>query len=110
MNLLEHIIAKGNMFRTPPTRTENWVHCADGFKMSVIAGFGAYSTPRPLEDYPGPYSAVEVGFPSMRPEPWDQWSAYQDPWMGAGDPTETCYGQVPVEMVRALADLHGGVA
>ena len=105
--LLEHIIAKGNRFRTVPTFAENWVHCADGFKMSVLAGWGAYSIPRPLDDFEGPYLAVEVGYPSARPEPWDLWSTYAE---CESDPTGTVYGRVPVDMVRALVALHGGEA
>lgn len=104
------------------------ITCADGFSMSVIAGGGAYSTPRPAIcsrrvpgmcpgtrlpmlnqvecSYTGPFTEVEVGFPSQRPEPWaDLWRGYAD---GPGDPTETVYGYVPVQMVRDLIDLHGG--
>lgn len=104
----------------------NMVVCHDGFEMSVVAGPGAYCTPRPVTlasiepdglfaevpyEYPGPYSHVEVGFPSQRPEPWEPvdgeecWSKYaEEPdW-----PTETVYGYVPVALVRHLVALHGG--
>lgn len=37
------------------------IECADGFTMSVQAGIYLYCEPR--DDY-GPYSAVEVGYPS----------------------------------------------
>lgn len=80
----------------------NHLRCADGFTLSVIAGAGAYATPR---DGLGPYVAVEVGFPSGRPEPWSEWEGYAE---SPDDPTDTVYGFVPVEMVEALLALHGG--
>lgn len=129
MALLEDIIAKGN--RGHFGYIENSViTCADGFHMSVIAGGGTYCQPRPQfcscwyrveetmgahtvlttnerdvrHDYRGPYTHVEVGFPSERPEPWGEWHPHceGDIWK------ETVYGYVPVEMVRALVALHGG--
>lgn len=78
------------------------VACVDGFTVSVIAGPGAYSTPRAAQ---GPYEALEVGYPSERPEPWDKWSKYAEQ---ANAPTETVYGWVPVALVRDLIAAHGG--
>lgn len=143
MSLLEEIIELGNRPPVPMTpegdylpdaasvypRVQNWVVCADGFKVSVIAGAGPYCTPRmnmiPKFDndpkmmgaigevpstYPGPFSAVEVGFPSERPEPWGgdgNWAEYaSDP----ETPTDTVYAYVPVDMVRALVWSHGDEA
>jgi hypothetical protein len=87
----------------------NRIECSDGFSMSVIAGEGTYCAPRPgygtPEGYAGPYSEVEVGFPSERPEPWAIWVEYAET---AEEPTGTVYGWVPVETVQALIDLHGG--
>ena len=94
----------------------NRVTCADGFTMSVIAGPGAYCSPRPdfpgikgsgrvSAEFSGPYVAVEVGYPSERPEPWSDWEQYCESPDG---PTETVYGYVPVDLVRALVVLHGG--
>ena len=77
--------------------------CADGFNVSVQVGKYLYSTPR--EDA-GPWTHVEVGFPSERPEPWDEWSKYVD---DAEIPTRTVYGYVPLAMIEALIALHGGV-
>lgn len=118
MSLLYAIVAEGNQppMRPPygPKRHDNWVHCADGFKVSVLAGEGAYCSPRPSDssilgqvpaDYPGPYTEVEVGFPSERPEPWDDWSTYCE---NDDDPTGTVYAYVPVDMVQALIESHGG--
>jgi hypothetical protein len=125
--LLEQIIANGNRGHT---KRGNWVKCVDGFKLSVIAGGGTYCTPRPdiciypvettlcsrslgrrgiLEDvscsYDGPYSHLEIGYPSECPEPWEIWSEFVE---DKDDPTETVYAYVPVEDVRALVELHGG--
>lgn len=110
------------------------IECVDGFRLSVIAGGGTHCTPRPVmctcwyyrdgglegepfafepsflsdevpHDFPGPYRAVEVGFPSARPEPWRTWIEYAEE---PTEPTKTVYGYVPVEMVRELIALHGG--
>jgi len=126
MSLLEDTVARGNRghvgFHLPGQIT-----CADGFTVSVIAGGGTYCTPRPTlclhlpghemvhepdgifgevaHDYPGPYTAVEVGFPSMNPEPWEEWRQFAEE---SEDPTETIYSYVPVGLVRSLVELHGG--
>jgi hypothetical protein len=110
MDSLDHIAAQGNR------GDDNWITCADGFRLSVIAREGVYCTPRPRisniavtgdvpSDYPGPFIAVEVGFPSSRPEPWDEWREYVE---DDTDPTGTVYGYVPVALVRALIESHGG--
>lgn len=75
------------------------VHCADGFSVSVQANSSAYCTPRNLT---GPYTHVELGFPSLNDELIASW---------AEDPeklTETVYGQVPVEIALELINKHGG--
>jgi len=116
MSIFDQIIKAGNR---PQGQTPNRITCADGFTISVIAGPGTYCTPRPAlldglpdglvsnapKDYPGPYAAVEVGYPSVRPEPWDEWSERCE---DEERPTDTVYGYVPVEMVRALIESHGG--
>lgn len=119
MSQLNQIAAHGNApsLTTGERPTPNGIHCADGFTLSVVAGPGDYCHPWPSllpsrpthdtvpADYPGPYTRVEVGFPSERPEPWSTWEQYaEDP----GSPTHTVYGYVPVELVRALIDSHGG--
>jgi hypothetical protein len=133
--LLERIVQEGNRSFQPHRIKHllpNNIKCADGFELSVIAGEGTYCTPRPSAwanlaevgpDYSGPYSQVEVGYPSTRPEPWhcgewahgydrhedhrvcDGWETYAE---DAERPTSTVYAYVPVEMVRALIDSHGG--
>ncbi len=127
---LDDIAAYGNRRNIPGKEwpechvitANNRITCVDGFSLSVIAGTGCYSVPRPkmvphcppmpytseTDDayFHGPYTHVEVGFPSERPEPWDDWEDFAD----GGDPTETVYGYVPVGMVRALIESHGGEA
>lgn len=96
-------------------KPSNHLKCADGFEVSVIAGWGAYCAPRPIgygnaaaaADFEGPYTHVEVGFPSVRPEPWSEWEGYCE---SPTDPTGTVYSHVPVDTVRALITLHGGEA
>lgn len=105
---LERIIAEGTYTHTasgPVPKPSNKITCMDGFKLSVIAGGGSYSIPRFTDD--GPYVSVEVGFPSARPEPWGVWEEFAE---RADDPTGTVYGFVPVELVRALIESHGGAA
>lgn len=106
MPIFDDIITKGNR-RYLDSSSPNWIECADGFRFSCVAGFGSYSIPR-MESHQfvvGPFTHVEIGFPSERPEPWDKWSEYVE---DDRTPTETVYGRVPVEMVRALIESHGG--
>ena len=89
------------------------ITCADGFTLSVQASYGHYCSPRPPftksahTAWRGPYTAVEVGYPSEQPEPWSDWLQLSEQF--SGNPThETVYGFVPVQMVRDLIALHGG--
>ncbi len=111
---LEAIIAHGN--NAPDFRRigPNRITCTDGFSVSVLAGAGCYCTPRPdywpfeggiAREYSGPYSEVEVGFPSEPPAPWDSWETYAEE---PDRPTETVYSYVPVQLVRDLIEAHGG--
>lgn len=122
----EQILATGN--KTPwfeDEDVEEWdarrkslptnkIKCADGFTLSVIAGSGTYCIPRPEwpydgnetpDDYPGPYTHVEVGYPSERPEPWSTWVEYVET---EDRPMDTVYAFVPAGVVRSLIELHGG--
>lgn len=107
MSTLENIIREGNRARRRP-HGSSFIRCQDGFEISVIAGHGTYCSPRPaINDDPpfGPFKEVECGFPSDRPEPWEQWSKYAET---TSDPTGTVYGYVPVSLVRLLVEIHGG--
>jgi len=118
--VLDQIITFGNRpsLRSPSGDYKsggNLIRCVDGFQVSVIAGAGCYCTPRPdwpfeggaTAGYPGPYTKVEVGYPTERPEPWESWAKRAE---DADSPTETVYSFVPVELVRALVAAHGGEA
>lgn len=74
--------------------------CEDGTTLSVQASRFHYCSPR---NNIGPWEAVEVGFPSVKPP--DSWEKYAEDWT---TPCETVYGRVPIELVRAFIDTHGG--
>ena len=74
------------------------IKCKDGFAMSVQASDGAYCLPR--EDYPRtPYTHVECGYPSTSIVTEELQSFVQ------GD----VYPYVPIEIVQAELDAHGGI-
>lgn len=74
--------------------------CADGHTLSVQASVTHYATPR---DNRGPWTHVEVGYPTAQPEA--TWVRYRD-----GDDWKGIYGFVPVELVREFIEIHGGEA
>ena len=76
------------------------ITCADGLKLSVQASFSHYCSPR---DSVGPWTAVEIGYPSERVEEFMEYAENPD------DPTETVYGWVPVEVVEAVVNSRGGI-
>jgi hypothetical protein len=110
---LEQVIREGttNPDFSRTGKPSGKIVCADGFTVSVQAGHGMYCSPRPALNAPkfeadqitGPYTSVEIGFPSARPEPWSEW----EQWCESPDsPTDTVYGYVPVDAVRALVAFH----
>ena len=74
--------------------------CYDGFQVSVQASSAHYSTPR---DNQGPYTHVELGFPL---EPVEDWAEYAE---NPDDLTRTIYPYVPIGLVEAVLEAHGGV-
>ena len=76
------------------------VVCADGLEMSVQANHGAYCSPR---DDEGPYESVEVGFPSYPVLELREYA--EDP----NDMENTVYGWVPLELVRKIIYVRGGM-
>ncbi len=76
------------------------VECADGFSISIQAGFYTYSEPRC--DKAWPYTKVELGFPSEQDHLIDIYA--EDP-----DTTQTVYGYVPIKVVNKLIKKHGGI-
>jgi hypothetical protein len=77
-----------------------YVHCKDGFGVSIQASKTTYCEPR--NDL-GPYTAVELGFPSASEPLIIGYAEDKD------SPTETIYGWVPVGVVKALLIKHGGI-
>lgn len=71
-----------------------WVICADGFYMSVQAGFGCYCKP---ETSTGPWEEVEVGYPSGP-------ARSLEPYESGG-----VYPHVSIQRVGAIISAHGGL-
>ena len=82
------------------SRTRPRVKCADGYSVSVQAGYGLYSHPRVDADT---YTHVELGFPST--EDYLLGGYAQD----ENRPLKTVYPFVPVDVVDALLARHGGI-
>lgn len=76
------------------------ITCADGFTLSVQASKGHYCEPRSNQ---GPWTKVEVGFPSSAPELITEYAE------DSNDTTGTVYPFVPVNLVDDLITLHGGI-
>lgn len=75
--------------------------CADGFEISVQASDFHYCSPRVSGNVK--YDKVELGYPSIA-EPLIVEYAEDDE-----DLTGTVYGWVPVEVVNAVVERHGGI-
>lgn len=90
-----------NITRDPRNGSFPEIVCANGFKMSVQASRMHYCSPR---DNVGPWRTVEIGSPNrIEPLLWD-YAVEPGKW------TETVYGYVPVELVAAVIEVHGGFA
>ncbi len=82
---------------------------ADGKSVSVQANEHAYCSPREnmfldgLSRYDTPYFKYEIGFPSFKAAEWMEYAEQPE------QPTETVYGYVPVDVVQAVLDAHGGI-
>lgn len=74
---------------------------ADGASLSVQASKYSYSSPR---DDKGPYTKVEVGFPSETPP--EAWKEFAEDWE---TPTNTIYSYIPLTMVMLYIGAHGGI-
>ena len=75
--------------------------CGDGFSVSIQASRLTYCAPR--NDL-GPYCKVELGYPSVSDDLIQEYAESPE------RPIGTVYGQVPVEIVDALLEKHGGIA
>ena len=76
------------------------VECIDGFSMSVQASISHYCTPR---DNCGPWSNVEVGYPSAEEPMLLSYAEDEE------EPTDTVYGYVPFDIVADVIQKHGGL-
>jgi hypothetical protein len=73
----------------------------DGEGLSVQASDLHYSTPRNLV---GPYTNVEVGYPSSPPpSTWEQYADSPD------TPCSTIYSYIPLHLVLLFIGAHGGI-
>lgn len=77
------------------------IRCMDGTTLSVQASTNHYCEPR---NNFGPYTHVEVGYPSK--EPPDTWSPYAEE---PNEPTKTIYTYIPIELVNFFIASHGGI-
>lgn len=95
--LIEHLrSAPRNLWGVVPRVT-----CRDGFSVSIQASRHSYCDPRTDE---GPWSAVELGYPSViEPLIW-RWAESPGRW------TDTVYPWVPIEVAAAVIECHGGIA
>ena len=84
----------------PGSRQVRPITCVSGLTFSAQASVAHYCLPR---NGTGPWEEVEVGFPSERVE---EFMAYAD---NPDNPTDTVYGWVPVEVVEAVVNNHGGI-
>ena len=75
--------------------------CNDGFRMSVQAGYGIYSSP--IFNGALHYTSVEIGFPSNGDRLIAEYAECPQ------DLTETIYPYVPSEIVDELIEKHGGI-
>ena len=76
------------------------VKCVDGFEVSIQASHFHYCQPR---DSAGPWTHVELGFPTARVTSLRE---YRD---GPPPDTGTVFGYVPIEKVARLLNRHGGL-
>jgi hypothetical protein len=76
------------------------LECKDGFSVSMQTGKFLYCEPR---DNAGPWTHVELGFPSGYEEELMEYAEDKD------RPTGTVYGWVPLELVARVVTAHGGL-
>ena len=82
------------------------ITCKDGFNISVQGSSFSYAKPRE-DNPPNGYTHVECGFPSTTPKTVELRNYAER--FGGSDYTETVYGYVPVEVVQAELEAHGGI-
>ena len=94
-----HKVISGNEY--PYRELAPRVKCADGLAFSAQVSYSHYCTPR--QNDAGVYWAIEIGYPSQRVE---EFMPYAEDEL---NPTNTVYGYVPVTVVDAVIEKHGGI-
>ena len=97
---INEFLQKYRLVRYGMNVTRPRVKCADGYTVSVQAGWGMYSAPQGDADE---YTAVELGYPSAVDGELRPYAENQD------DLPATVYGFVPVSLVDAVLEKHGGI-
>jgi hypothetical protein len=86
------------------------IYFNNGGDISVQASRFHYSTPR---DDQGPYTHVELGYPSRGTKITDSFLKYAEDSSrydgGDFDPYNTVYGYVPLSVIKELIDANGGI-
>lgn len=77
------------------------IECNDGFRISVQASEFAYCAPRVTDEIE--YYKFECGFPSAEVPELREWRD------GDGDDVDNVFGYVPVAVIVALIEKHGGI-
>lgn len=104
MNLSDYLEAEHDRYtRLNPgayVRFARHITCADGFHVSAQASEYHYCQPR---ENVGPWKSVELGYPSEAVAEFIPFA--EDPCA----PTDTVYACVPVAIVEAVIEAHGGM-
>lgn len=110
MEALQQIFKHGNRFRwnvadKEMRRGANWFLTGDGTKISVIAGWGTYCSPRPdflgeNVGYEGPYATVEAWLPKTE---------VTCPTCGHTETTDDQPASISVPELLAWIEDHGGL-
>ena len=99
--IVELLDDHGQSIIGPMTTTMPRLVLQDGASLSVQASKHNYSSPR---DNKGPYTKVEVGFPSETPP--EAWKEFAEEW---DKPMNTVYSYIPLTMVMLYIGAHGGI-
>ena len=98
----EYLADSANLIFSGMFPVRKAITCTDGYTISIQASQGAYCQPR--ENY-GPWYMVECGFPNRNPS-----QSLMEYAEDKDNPRDTVYGYVPVEVVVAEIEKHGGIA
>ena len=90
--------------------TGGYIHCADGFALSIQASDFHYCLPRQSffdpnsnENFYENYHAFEIGYPNEEEELLLPYADDEE------NPTDTVYPYVPKEIINLVVEKHGGV-